>query len=102
MADQNLINNTDPTTESPETQSRGALAGTIIVIIVLIIGGIYFLFNRTSPQKQSSEDKTTSELLTQGTSSDLQSIEADLSATNLDKLGQELLDIETEVGAPGQ
>jgi uncharacterized protein HemX len=86
-----------------KTSSTGPIIGIIIIIVILVLGGLYFwgqkLSNNSADEQMMAEQDAiaesqsisqTMELKTQGTSDDLSSIEADLNATDLDSLGNEL------------
>ena len=69
-----------------EGQGRGALIGTIIVIVLLALGG-YWLWRGGG-----------SNILSPGTASDdLDAIEADLSANALDGFDEDFTDLEAEL-----
>jgi uncharacterized membrane protein YfbV (UPF0208 family) len=82
----------------------GPAIGIIIIIAVIVIGGLYFWGQRastalptqqtqatqTETQTQPAVDQTTQELQKQSSADDLNSIEADLKATNLNGLGNEV------------
>lgn len=81
--------------------SVGSIIGTIIIIAIIILGGLYFwgkrmqeakikenLVNDTSSQTTEVDETTT--IQTVSSSDDLNAIEADLNATNLDNLGSEV------------
>lgn len=87
--------------------SIGSIIGTIIIIALIILGGLYFWGKRLEESKATQdalmettqnvavEPITTSQneamIINSMTSSDdLNSIEADLKATNLDNLDQEI------------
>lgn len=93
-----------PSSPSPE-KNTGALIGTIIIIVILVIGGLYMwgknLVNNgvTTPETILQTPDTTTEVLKdQGTSTKASDIEADLNATNFDGLDQELGNIEQQLG----
>lgn len=91
----------------PEEKSMGALIGSIIVIAVIVIGGIYFWMTRngespvpgeTPPLGQTvAPDQETAALLNQGTSSEISDIEKDLNATNFDNLDAGMGDIDAQL-----
>ncbi len=83
--------------------SIGSIIGTIIVIAVIILGGLYFWGKRIDEAKmrqeqtltetqdiQESNDSEINSILNVDSSDDLNSIEADLQSTDLDGLGAEL------------
>jgi len=84
----------------------GPIAGSIVVIIVLVLGGLYFigkkvndegLLGPTTEEIQRAPDETLEMLQEQGTSDEVSAIEEDLDATILDDLDAELESIETEL-----
>jgi|SRR3989344_5416725 len=82
-------------------KSAGPVIGTIIIILLIILGGLYFWGQRVNDRGAQTEDFVTpgadiESLETQGTSDDVTSIEADLNTTNLDDLGTEVDYIEGE------
>ena len=84
------MNNTTGQTGADPKKGSGALVGSIIIVIIIIIAGIYMLKN-TKLQNNIEEintqtDSVVNELNTQGTSDELSDIEGDLSATNLDNV----------------
>lgn len=100
------MNEMQPIPEAKE--GNGALIGTIIVILVIILGGIYVLFLKpeaTTPNNieinggLNSEDSVVNELSQQGESAELSEIEADLNSTNLEDLDTDLNDIEKELNS---
>lgn len=87
-----------------ENGQFGPIAGIILVIAVLAIGGFYFfgkeVSERTSPSVEEilgAPDQSLESLQAQGTSDELSAIEEDVTATNLDNLGAELNTIESEL-----
>ncbi|TSD03210.1 MAG: hypothetical protein Athens071416_271 [Parcubacteria group bacterium Athens0714_16] len=97
-----------PEIEAPQTKSTGAIIGSIIIIIVLIIGGLYLWgkqiiqtetqISLTPEQILSETDPALDSLNTQGTSTKITNIEADLNTTDLNNLDKELKNIDTELG----
>lgn len=90
----------------PQKSSIGGVIGTIIILSLIILGGLYFWGKRIEESKAKQdlvadsipEQATTEEttIVTElGESDDLDSIEAELNATNLDGLDSEL-NIEAE------
>lgn len=91
----------------PPKEGRGAMIGSIIVILILIAGAIYYFSATASntvapapvtpvveqaptPVPQEPSDTTTSQLQQQGSSDNIADIEADATATNLSGLDQDL------------
>jgi hypothetical protein len=84
----------------------GPLIGSIIVILLILIGGLYFLSSLISTKKteiqveQAQEEQADTlkveEAAKQSNSDDVQSIEADLKATNIDSLDKGLTEIDKE------
>ncbi len=92
--------------QAGEKTPMGPIVGIIVIIIVLVVGGLYFWGQRISTSVDENltpeeitikEDTATEALKTQGTSDVVADIEADLSATNLDNLDAELQQIEAEL-----
>jgi len=63
----------------PEKKSNGALIGSIVVIIILIIGGIY-LWKASLKEKNATPE----------TSNDTVNLEADLNSIDLENLDEEI------------
>lgn len=97
-----------PEIEAPQTKSTGAIIGSIIIIVVLIIGGLYLWGKQiiqtetqtslTPEQILSETDPALDSLKAQGTSTKITNIEADLNTTDLNNLDKELKNIDTELG----
>lgn len=86
---------------APEKKSTGPTIGLIIVVLVIILGGLYFWSKQT---KENSDTNMMAEqeammIKEQGSSDEVGDIEADLNATNLDNLDAELGDIDAELQA---
>lgn len=99
-AGQEAPESTEPMGE-PEKKSAGPVFGIIIIVVLLILAGFYFwgtLDDSMSPAEIAAEADTALESLeTQSTSDEISDIEADLDATSLDDLDQELGDIDLEL-----
>jgi hypothetical protein len=71
-------------------KSVGPLIAVIIILALIIIGGLYFLKERSSQPiyapTTTTSDAMTDSLNKQGSSDELGSIEADLNATDVDNL----------------
>lgn len=82
-------------------KSAGPLIAVIIILALIIIGGLYFLRTRSAQPAYvpttPEGDVVTESLNKQGNSDDLNSIEADLNATNLDNLDQGASAIEAQL-----
>ncbi len=86
--------------EQQNKSSIGSIIGTVIIIALIILGGLYFWGKRIEEnklkQKLISDSIPTQEtdqnesIEKTGSSDDLNSIEADLNSTNLDNLDAEL------------
>ncbi|MFZ2521975.1 MAG: hypothetical protein WAX44_02125 [Minisyncoccia bacterium] len=86
--------------ETPANKSSiGSIIGTIIIIAVIILGGLYFWGKRIEESKmkqdlisesQNTQINEASVIRSVNSSDDLNSIESDLNNTNLDNLGQEM------------
>jgi uncharacterized protein YpmB len=100
----NTVGNQTPTPENkPKEGLVGPIIGSIIVIILVIVGGLYFwgtvINERQTTQTEAvdlNEDETLNDLTTQSDSDEVNSIEEDLNSTDLDNLDEELRDIEEE------
>ena len=94
-------NQMPPISDQAEKKSAGPLIAVIIILALIIIGGLYFLKTRSSQNIYVPTvpvvDTVTESLNTQGNSDDLDSIEADLNATDLDNLDQGAAAIEAEL-----
>lgn len=84
----------------------GPIVGSIVVITVLVLGGLYFigkkvneggLLEPSAAEIQNAPDELLHTLKTQGTSDEVNAIEEDLNATELENLDAELQDIEAEL-----
>ncbi|PIR40174.1 MAG: hypothetical protein COV33_01260 [Candidatus Zambryskibacteria bacterium CG10_big_fil_rev_8_21_14_0_10_34_34] len=94
-------NQMPPMQEQSEKKSIGPLVAVIIILALIIVGGLYFLKTRSSQPVYEAPTEgvdTISESLNQQSDSDeLNSIEADLNATDLDNLDQGAAVIEAEL-----
>lgn len=86
-----------------EQKSVGAVIGTIIIIVLLVVGGIYFFTARkaeapipTPEEILQTQDATTTALERLGTSDNVGDIEIDINNTDLGSIDAELQDIDTE------
>lgn len=84
----------------PEKKSVGPTIGLVIVVILIILGGIYFWNQQQNKDSDSMAVENEAMMIKeQGTSNEVSSIEADLNATNLDNLDQELGNIDADLQA---
>lgn len=68
-----------------EQKSHGALIGSFIIVIILILGGVYFW--QTSVKEKLEKEKLNSSIeVTPSVSDDTANLEGDLNAINLDNL----------------
>lgn len=72
------------------------MAGSIIIIVILIIGGIY-VFKQNWDKPADTTPPTVEELKNQGTSTDIKDIKADIENTDIGNLDAELKQIEAEL-----
>lgn len=80
-----------PISSDLNKKSMGPLIAVIIILALIIIGGLYFLKERSSQPvyvPTTTNDEVTDSLNKQSSSDDLNSIEADLKATDVDNLDQ--------------
>lgn len=108
--DENITQTTVPL-QTKERKPVGALIGSIIIILILVLGGLYLWSIKIAPrieqgdlnQQQiievnqtaaettiNSPDATLNQLSVQGTSDEPAAIEADLNATSLADLDKDL------------
>ncbi|MFA5997231.1 MAG: hypothetical protein WC791_01955 [Candidatus Paceibacterota bacterium] len=92
-------NNGTPMPE--EKSSMTSIASIVLIVIVLAAGAFYFFKQVPAPAEQSAlpttetqADASVTSLTTQGTSTDLADIEADLGATDLSGVDAGLSDIQ--------
>jgi uncharacterized protein HemX len=108
MDPQNPIQNTTPSMGG-ESKSVGPAIGIVVIILIVVLGGLYFWGQRmntqttegTNTQTMSEPDQALTQMNTQSTSDDTAAIEADLNATNVNDLGNEVNDINAEANASG-
>ena len=92
-----------------EKKSMGMIFGSIIIVIILLVGAFYLWGNREDDPETlpaeipevteilEGEDKQTEALEEQGTSDEVDEIMEDLEATDLEDLTEELDQIKTEL-----
>lgn len=99
-----------PMGAAKEEKSMGAVLGSIIIVIILLVAAFYLWNERqgapaidetgmpTAEEVLSQEDPQIQDFGTQSDSDSLSSIEADLQATELDDLTPEISEIDAELG----
>lgn len=90
--------NFNPETMVNRPEPKGPVFGIIIIIILLILGGVY-VFMTGGQIDEPVEDNVAEELSSQGTSTDIGSIEADVMSTDLEGLDDSFDSLEAEVTA---
>lgn len=87
----------------PEKKSVGPLIAVIVILVLIVVGGLYFLNERASLNQSvpGIETNDVGSLEQQGSSDDLGSIEADLNATDLNLLDTSSMEaeVQTEIEA---
>ncbi len=88
-------NQMPPMPKIEEHKSSGPLISVVVILILIIIGGLYFLKQRADQKSaipnidnMQQTDSVTASLKTQSSSDDLNSINADLKNTNVDSVDQ--------------
>ncbi len=75
-----------------QTNSNGALVGSIVIIIILVLGGLYLL--KTNMDKQpvtpATEDTTSGTEMQDNNTTDTTEVEAELNTMDLDSLDSEI------------
>ncbi|MBP6884011.1 MAG: hypothetical protein KBC06_02155 [Candidatus Pacebacteria bacterium] len=69
----------------PQEKTNGALIGSIIIIVILIIGGIYFWKTSVKNLPANTETSTSG-----NTQDDTASLDADVNSVDLDSLDSDL------------
>lgn len=100
------MNQMPPMQGQPEKKSVAPLVAVIVILALIVVGGLYFLKQRSSqptyvpPQPVAQQgDSITDSLKQQGTADDLESIEADLNATDINNLDQGAAVMQAELNA---
>jgi len=90
----NMNENMEPkVTESNNEGSAGPVIGTIIILAVIVLGGLYFWGQRAEVEPAMTEEQVQEQvnmIQEQSTSDVPADIEADLNATDIDSLDSEL------------
>lgn len=99
-----------PMQNQPGKSSIGPVIGAIIIVLLLILGGLYVWGEKvnqessnpedvTGEQYDPSQDAAVIQFTEQGTSDDLNSIEADIQATSLDSIDSAAGNVNASVNA---
>ncbi len=90
-------NNVVPPENAPQHHGMGALVGTLIVLAVLVLGGVYFFLNNQMIEPQmppvilgDTTPVSTQTDPTPSSSDALSDINADIDATDLDQLDAQI------------
>ena len=92
-----------PTEGGSSKKPAGPFVGIIIIVLVLVLGGLYFWSKQVPQEVPSAEtilnapDEILNSLEVLGTSDEFDVIESDLNATELENLDAEVQDIESEL-----
>lgn len=81
----------EPTTSQTQDSGIGAIAGSVIVVLV-IIAGAFYLLDTIRTQKQSQQPVTETSTTQDATST--ADLEAELESINVEDIDTELADIE--------
>lgn len=89
--------------DTPEKSTSGPIIGVTIIVILLIIGGVYFWYTAIEQDKEKNKlptiqsggetDAIVNKLESQGTSDKITDIETDLKSTDLKNLDSGFSDI---------
>jgi uncharacterized protein HemX len=92
--------------DTQKDSTVGPMIGSIVIILIVIIGGLYFWGSLITEKKseiqtedalqEQSETLEVEQTAKQSASDDTSSIEADLEATNVDSLDSGIEDIDSE------
>lgn len=90
--------------QTPENKPAGPVIGVVIIILILIVGALYFWgaklnkeASRTPEDILNAEDQTLNQLQTQSTSTEISDINVDLNATDLNSPDSDLKNIDREL-----
>lgn len=70
----------DSNTPAVESKAVGPLVGLVVILVLIVLGGVYFWMNRTTPNPANTPSASTTpeSVRQQNDSDDINSIEADL------------------------
>jgi hypothetical protein len=86
--------------EAPKIKKDGSVGpviGSIIIIVLLVLGGIYYFTSINTAVAPVIENEPSTPTLSDST--EIEDIEKDLEETTTDDLDEELADIESEIDA---
>lgn len=86
-------NNFQSSSQIRKEGSVGPIIGSVIIILLIIMGGLYFLGSVIKKQQAEAEYRK------QNSAQDISVIEKDLNETNIDALDDDLMSIEAELDA---
>ncbi|MFA6415885.1 MAG: hypothetical protein WCW56_00165 [Candidatus Paceibacterota bacterium] len=88
--------------DGQNNEGQGPMIGVVLIMAILIVGGVYMLFTRLNQNPQSAPtsgpNATTGEVNIEGTSTDVNSIEADAAKVNTNSLDSDLANFDQTVG----
>lgn len=100
--------NNNPMTPTNE-RSSGPVVGVVIIILVLVVGALYFWGAKLNKEQIQGAEKITNNadpvansLRSQSQSDDLDSIQVDLQNTDLNSLDSDMENIDNELDQPTQ
>jgi len=74
--------------EGEQNNAKMSVVSVVVILVVLILGGLYFWSQRTG--NDTLTDEAVQSIITQSSSDETASIEADLDATDVETLDSEL------------
>jgi len=80
-------------------KSYGPVIGLIIIILIIALGSVYFLGQRSDKMNDKIDSTQMEQITTQSNSDEIADIEADLNSTEFSDLDAELNDIDAEFEA---
>jgi len=88
----NFTGPTNPNINEQKESSIGPVIGTIIILAVIVLGGLYFWGQRVSDKvmDETQLNAIVEDITTQNESDAVTDIEADLNATDIDSIDSEL------------
>ena len=88
----NFTGPTNPNINEQKEGSVGPVIGTIIILAVIVLGGLYFWGQRASDKvmDETQLNAIVEDITTQNESDAVTDIEADLNATDIDSIDREM------------